>query len=91
MKYGRPTGRERQVRIKRQFAALYPSIPAGEWMPAWLLAEKLLAQAEALGVPPGRRVCEPGHCEFRGGGPRPPELRGLRTRVVDTAVRPSTG
>jgi hypothetical protein len=84
MKYGRPTGRERQARLKLQFAALYPSIPAGEWMPAWLLAERLVAHAQATGLAPGQRVCEPAHCEFRGGGPRPPELRGLKTRVVDT-------
>ena len=84
MKYGGPAGRERQARVKLQFATLYPSVPAGEWLPAWLLAEKLVAHAQAAGLPPGRRVCEPAHCEFRGGGPRPPELRGLRTRVVDT-------
>ena len=76
--------RERQARLKLQYADLYPGIAAGEWLPAWLLAEQLLALAERRGVPPGERVCDPSHCEFRGGGPRPPELRGLRTRVVDT-------
>ena len=76
--------RERQARLKLQYTDLYPGIAAGEWLPAWLLAEQLLALAERRGVPPGERVCDPSHCEFRGGGPRPPELRGLRTRVVDT-------
>ena len=76
--------RERQARLKLQYADLYPGIAAGEWLPAWLLAEQLLALAERRGVPPGERVCDLSHCEFRGGGPRPPELRGLRTRVVDT-------
>ena len=83
MSRGRPVGRERQARLKLQFADQYPGIPAGEWVPAWLLAEQLLALAERRGVPPGERVCEPTHCEFRGGGPRPPAFRGLRTRLAD--------
>jgi hypothetical protein len=83
MKYGRPSGPERQARLKPQFAAQYPGVVAGEWMPAWLLAEQLLTRAEEQGVSPGERVCVPAHIEFRGGGRRPPELRGLRTRVVD--------
>ena len=76
-------GREREARLKLQFAASYPGINAGEWMPAWLLAEQLLALAERRELPPGSRVCDPGPCEFRGGGPRPPALRGLRTREAD--------
>jgi hypothetical protein len=83
MKYGRQPGLERQARLKPQFAALYPGVAAGEWMPAWVLAEQLLARAEQQGVPPGERVCQPAHIEFRGGGKRPPELRDLRTRAVD--------
>jgi hypothetical protein len=79
----RQTGPERQARLKPQFAALYPGVLAGEWMPAWLLAEQLLAAAERRGEGPGARVCNPAHCEFRGGGTRPPELRGLRTRATD--------
>jgi hypothetical protein len=84
MKYGRQPGQERQARLKPQFAALYPGVAAGEWMPAWVLAEQLLSQAEQRGVPPGERVCQPAHIEFRGGGKRPPELRDLRTRAVDS-------
>jgi hypothetical protein len=80
---GRPSGREREARLKLQYASEYPGINAGEWMPAWLLAEQLLALAERQQLPEGTRVCDPAHCEFRGGGPRPPELRGLRTRVAD--------
>jgi hypothetical protein len=79
---GRRTGREREARLKLQYADDYPGINAGEWMPAWLLAEQLLALAERRGLP-GARVCDPAHCEFRGGGPRPPALRGLRTRAAD--------
>lgn len=76
---------DRQARVKAQYAHLYPGIAAGEWMPAWLLAERLLVSAERRNLPPGGRVCDPTHCEFRGGGPRPLELRGLRTRQIDTA------
>jgi hypothetical protein len=83
MKYGKPSGPERQARLKPQFASLYPGVVAGEWMPAWLLAEQLLARAEQQGMSPSERVCVPGHMEFRGGGSRPPELRALRTRAVD--------
>jgi hypothetical protein len=79
----RHSGPERQARLKLPFASLYPGIVAGEWMPAWLLAEQLLASAERQGIAPGERVCVPGHFEFRGGGRRPPELRELRTRAVD--------
>ena len=83
MKYGRPAGRERQARVKLQYAKLYPGIVAGEWMPAWLLAERLLALARERGLRPGERICDPSHCEFRGGGRRAPEFLGLRTRVHD--------
>ena len=79
----RQTGPERQARLKLPFAPLYPGIVAGEWLPAWLLAEQLLASAERQGVAPGERVCVPAHFEFRGGGKRPPEFRDLRTRAVD--------
>jgi hypothetical protein len=61
---------------------LYPGVVAGEWVPAWLLAEQLMASAQRAGSQEGR-VCNPAHCEFRGGGRRPPELRGLRTRAAD--------
>jgi hypothetical protein len=79
----RPSGPERQARLKLQFAALYPGVVAGEWVPAWLLAEQLMRSAEQRGERPGGRVCDPAHCEFRGGGRRPPEFKGLRTRAID--------
>ncbi len=82
--HGRPSGPERQARLKRQFAALYPGVVAGEWVPAWLLAEQLMASAVQRGGSREDRVCDPAHCDFRGGGRRPPELKGLRTRATDT-------
>ena len=82
-KYRGSSGQERQARLRPEFASQYPGVVAGEWLPAWLLAEQLMAAAKRRGDEPGDRVCPPAHCEFRGGGRRPPELRGLRTRTVD--------
>jgi hypothetical protein len=64
-KYNRPSGPERQARLKPQFADLYPGVVAGEWVPAWLLAEQLMRSAGSGAGRPGR-VCDPAHCEFRG-------------------------
>jgi hypothetical protein len=83
MSQGRSAARDRQARIRWEFASEYPGIVAGEWMPAWLLAEKLMAHARQQGAGPEHRICNPAHCEFRGGGPRPPEFRGQLTRAVD--------
>ena len=74
---------ERQIRLKYQCAHLYRGIPPNEWWPAWVMAEKLLALAEAQGVPPEERVCNPNHFEFRGGHGREPRLQDLRTRRSD--------
>jgi hypothetical protein len=76
-------GGERQVRLKHQYADLYPGILPGEWVAAWVMAERLLALAEAAGVPSHERVCDPRHFEFRGGTSRGPDLRDLRTRRSD--------
>jgi hypothetical protein len=78
-------GRERQVRLKPQFAHLYQGIPPNEWWPAWLMAERLLALAESQGAPPQQRVCNPDHFQFRGGHSRGPRLEDLRTRRSDLA------
>jgi hypothetical protein len=83
MSHGKSAGRERQARIRWEYAPLYPGLVAGEWMPAWLLAEKLMAHSRQHSSDPDHRLCDPSHCEFRGGGPRPPEFRGLRTRALD--------
>lgn len=73
-------GRERQVRLKPEYAAVYQGIAPGVWQPAWVLAEQLAALPS---VAPAERLCDPHHFEFRGGRGRPPELRGLRTRSSD--------
>jgi hypothetical protein len=73
----------RLVRLKHQHADLYRGILPGEWVPAWAMAERLLALAEEAGVPSHERACDPRHFEFRGGTSRDPELRDLRTRRSD--------
>jgi hypothetical protein len=82
MHKSRATG-ERQVHLKPQYAALYSGIPPNEWWPAWLMAEKLLALAEARGVPQQQRICDRSHFVFRGGQSRGPPLQDLRTRRSD--------
>ena len=74
---------ERQVRLKPQYTDLYRGVPPNEWWPAWLMAEKLLELAEAQGVSPQERICDPTHFEFRGGQSRGPRLQDLRTRRSD--------
>ena len=73
-------GRERQARLKQEYAAAYQGIAPGVWQPAWLLAEQLAALPSPTAAD---RRCDPRHFEFRGGRGRPLELRGLRTRVSD--------
>ena len=75
-------GRERQARLKQEYAAAYQGIAPGVWQPAWLLAEQLAALPSPTSAD---RRCDPRHFEFRGGRGRPLELRGLRTRVSDQA------
>jgi len=76
----RQGGGERRVRLKVQNADLYPGIMPGEWMPAWAMAERLLALADEAGAPSHEKVCDPRHFEFRGGTSRRSELRDLRSR-----------
>jgi hypothetical protein len=73
-------GRERQARLKQEYAGAYPGIAPGVWQPAWLLGEQLAALPSAAST---HRRCDPHHFEFRGGRGRPPELREVRTRVSD--------
>ena len=84
-------GGERQVRLKHEHADLYRGILPGEWVPAWVMAERLLALAEKAGVSPDERVCDPRHFEFRGGTSRAPKLRDLRTRRSDIPAKEPEG
>lgn len=83
MQKSRRESGEREARLRPQYADLYRSIPPNEWWPAWLMAEKLLDLAEAQGVAPQQRICDPGHFHFRGGQSRGPSFQDLRTRRAD--------
>jgi hypothetical protein len=80
-------GGERRVRLRPQYAHLYRGIAPNEWWPAWAMAERLLALAEAQGVPPHQRICDPRHFQFCGGSRRNPRLQDLRTRLSDAPSR----
>ena len=66
---------EREARLRPEFARRYPYLTPGEWGPAAVLADRVVAAL--LGRPDGRfisreRALDPDHFEFRGEGPRPP-------------------
>ena len=83
MPKARDYGGERQIRLKPQYANLYRGILPGEWVPAPVMVDRLLAIAESAGIPSYERICDPRHFDFRGGRSRPAELRDLRTRQSD--------
>ncbi len=76
---------QREVRLRREYAGLYPALEPGFWVPAaeWAAAIVSMAQ-DARRDHLYRRTFDPRHFEFRGGaGPRRAEERHLRTRVED--------
>ena len=76
-----PTGSVREVRVRREYAALYPELTDG-WVPAHEFAQVIVLRARtARGASLHRRTLDPRHFEFRGGQAeaRPPEARTRRT------------
>lgn len=75
----------REVRLKPEFAGLYESMPAGDWLLASVWAEILVTRAQrARHLSIHQRTFDPRHFEFRGGPePRTPGERPRRTRVED--------
>jgi hypothetical protein len=75
----------REVRLRIDYAGMYGDMPAGEWLPAAVWAERIVTRAQharAVGV--HQRTFDPRHFEFRGGGPpRAPTEGRLRTRATD--------
>ena len=78
--------RIRQVRLRPQFASLYPGLEPGVWETATELAARLLAQ-HAVQPSPGfmlsNRVLPEEHFEFQGGSPRGSSWTGTPSRVTD--------
>jgi len=78
--------RIRLVRLRPEFAHLYPGLDPGVWETATELAARLLAQ-HAVKPSPGymlsSRVLPDEHFEFQGGNPRASGWTGPRTRASD--------
>jgi hypothetical protein len=77
-----PTGPEREVRVRPEYAKLYPELAVGAWVPARLFAEMMVLRARAArSLSLQRRTLDPRHFEFRSGqtDARPPEARTRRT------------
>lgn len=78
--------RIRQVRLRPEFASLYPGLDPGVWETATELAARLLAQ-HAVQPSPGfmlsDRVLPEEHFEFQGGTPRSSSWTGMRSRMTD--------
>ena len=65
----------REARLKAEFAALYPFLGAGTWVPAAVVVDRCVAFALVPQGPKGAmrsgRALEDDHFEFRGGERRP--------------------
>lgn len=82
---GQPSPRE--ARLRPEHAAIYPGVPAGEWIAAAALARQILTGLVGReGQPPliNARLMNDQHFEFRGGSraPRPSH----RSRVADAPL-----
>jgi hypothetical protein len=84
----RINSRIRLVRLRPEFAHLYPGLDPGVWETATELAARLLAQ-HAFNPSPGymlsNRVLPDEHFEFQGGSPRSAGWTGPRSRATDVA------
>ena len=70
----------REARLRPEFAALYPGLRVGEWAPAAVVADRVLAQSllrASDGTVRGRVLLE-AHFEFRHGRSLGGERHGLR-------------
>jgi hypothetical protein len=65
----RPRANVRQALLKSGYAHLYPGIPPGEWQPATVVVEQVLAlrpTPRSQNSPGRNRVLDARHFEFRG-------------------------
>ena len=74
----------REARLRSEYTALYPGVPAGEWRPVGELLDCVAAAQLRAGRRSGEillsRILDDRHFEFRGGYHRP---TGRRTRLMD--------
>ncbi len=72
----------REVRLKPEYAELYPEIEPGVWMAAPVVSARRLARIKLDGDAASlARVLDDSHFEFRGGRPR--EEMTVRSRFGD--------
>jgi hypothetical protein len=74
------------VRLRPEFANLYPGLDPGVWETATELMARLLAQhavQPSPGVMLSNRILPDQHFEFQGGSPRDSAWSGLRSRATD--------
>lgn len=72
----------REVRVRREYAKLYPELPVDTWVAAREFADVIVLRArKARSLSIHRRTLDPNHFEFRGGPAqaRPPEARTRQT------------
>ena len=81
----------REVRLRQEYAARYPGIPAGTWVSNTTWAHAIVLRArEARHRGEHIRTFDPRHFDFRGGaGPRAPGEQHLRTRAEDKQPPPA--
>lgn len=72
----------RAARLRPEYVELYPGIRPGEWEPAAMLADRLLADCLLRGSDAAirGRVLLDAHFEFRGGASHGGERDGMRLR-----------
>jgi hypothetical protein len=72
----------REARLRPEYVELYPGIRSGEWEPAAILADRLLADRLLRGSDAAirGRVLLDAHFEFRGGASLGGERDGMRLR-----------
>ena len=76
----------REARLRPEFAYLYPSIIAGQWESAGILADRLVASLLRNSLSrfvATDRILPPEHFDFRGDAPRPGSLPEGRSRRGD--------
>jgi hypothetical protein len=73
----------REARLKLEYASLYPGLKPGIWMAASVIGQQLLLwHLTAPAMPPGERLMEEEHFDFRGGQRRAGSWINTRTRLA---------
>jgi hypothetical protein len=74
----------REARLKAEYAAYYPGVEPGVWLPATVIGQQLLLwHLTAPAAPQGERLMAEEHFDFRGGQRRIGSWINMRTRLAD--------